>query len=65
MLYAAIWIGSFAVYALAMHVGASEDLARLILLVVLAETFISWAFGREMQKPALKAIRNSARGRAS
>jgi hypothetical protein len=61
MLYAVIWIGSFAVYALAMHVGASEDLARLILLVVVAETFISWAFAREMQKPELRAIKSSAR----
>jgi len=61
MLYAVIWIGSFAVYALAMHVGASEDLARLILLVVVAETFISWAFAREMQKPELRAIKSRAR----
>jgi hypothetical protein len=61
MLYAVIWIGSFAVYALAMHVGASEDLARLILLVVVAETFISWAFAREMQKPELRAIKSRVR----
>ena len=64
MLYAVIWIGSFAVYALAMHVGASEDLARLILLVVLAETFISWAFAREMQKHQREIIKSPQRGRA-
>ena len=50
MLYAVIWIISIALYALAMHLGVSEGMAKLVLIVVLAETFISWAFAKEMDK---------------
>ena len=57
MLYAVIWIGSIASYALAMHLGASENMARLILVVVLAETFISWAFARETEKRNREAMK--------
>lgn len=58
MLYAVIWILSIAAYALAMHLGVSEGLASLILIVVLAETIISWAFAKEMKKQERQSIGN-------
>ena len=61
MLHAVIWIISIVSYAFAIHLGVSEGLAKLILLVVLAETFISWAFGKEMKKREREAIESPAR----
>ena len=58
MLYAVIWILSIASYALPIHLGVSEGLAKLVLLVVLAETFISWVFGEEMKKREREAIKS-------
>jgi NhaP-type Na+/H+ or K+/H+ antiporter len=57
----AIWIGSFAIYALAVRLGASEGLAGLIMGVVLAESCISWSHSREVLKREREAIKNTAR----
>ena len=57
----AIWIGSYAIYVLAVHFGASEGLAALIMGVILAESCISWAHSREVLKRKCAATRIPAR----
>jgi hypothetical protein len=59
----AIWIGSYAIYTLAVYFGASEGLAGLVMGVVLAESCISWAHSREQQKRQRAAIKLPARGK--
>ena len=56
MLHAVIWIISIVSYAFAIHLGVSEGLAKLVLLVVLAETFISWACTAEISNPLKNKI---------
>ena len=59
----AIWIGSYAIYTLAVSLGASEGLAGLVMGVVLAEACISWAHSREEQKGQRAAVKLPSGGR--
>ena len=61
----AIWIGSYAIYVLAVHFGASEGLAALTMGVILAESCISWAHSREVLIKETCSNKNSCKKAAA
>jgi hypothetical protein len=53
VIHAAIGILSVAVYLFAIRFGASENIATLVLAVVLIESFICWGSSRKLRKQKL------------